>query len=464
MPRRFILAKGFAPGRASCNGDHGASGLGVVAHDATGGGWSARRLVDRARGGGGAARPAPACLSGRWPARARPSAQALGCQARRRRGRERGSARARSAGRSAAAGCLGRRRRARAASGRRGRQARARELRGRRRVPGAAGEKSHRPSSAWPAASAALLRDEAPAVARIGASRPGAGGTRRRGLRQGGGARPASAASGGAGASSAASGAPASGRGGLAPRGAPASGGMAGPGRGRATAATSAAGPRPCRADRRPRSRRRRRAGARRASRRPRAVARPLAAAARRDAAVRIHRPLLVVGLDRGVVHRLQVGVSARPKTAARPRSTRPAAQASGDDDARRGRRASRPCSAAGRVHGRRHEHAAGVVAVADLELLLIRPLAKATAHGLVADARSSAGAPRDVQRAAARPARRGATGAGPVAACCLGCPPGSRARAGGRAGGRRRPPWPFGAVRLWCLFVNPRQTNCGAV
>ena len=55
MPRRFILAKGFAPGRASCNGDHGASGLGVVAHDATGGGWSARRRpssTGRAGGGG----------------------------------------------------------------------------------------------------------------------------------------------------------------------------------------------------------------------------------------------------------------------------------------------------------------------------------------------------------------------------------------------------------------------------
>ena len=55
MPRRFILAKGFAPGRASCNGDHGASGLGVAAHDATGGGWSARRRpssTGRAGGGG----------------------------------------------------------------------------------------------------------------------------------------------------------------------------------------------------------------------------------------------------------------------------------------------------------------------------------------------------------------------------------------------------------------------------
>ena len=55
MPRRFILANGFAPGRASCNGDHGASGLGVAAHDATGGGWSARRRpssTGRAGGGG----------------------------------------------------------------------------------------------------------------------------------------------------------------------------------------------------------------------------------------------------------------------------------------------------------------------------------------------------------------------------------------------------------------------------
>ena len=49
MPRRFILAKGFAPGRASCNGDHGASGLGVAAHDVTGGGGA-----HDVTGGGGA--------------------------------------------------------------------------------------------------------------------------------------------------------------------------------------------------------------------------------------------------------------------------------------------------------------------------------------------------------------------------------------------------------------------------
>ena len=52
MPRRFILANGFAPGRASCNGDHGASGLGVAAHDDTGGGWPARSSTGRAGGGG----------------------------------------------------------------------------------------------------------------------------------------------------------------------------------------------------------------------------------------------------------------------------------------------------------------------------------------------------------------------------------------------------------------------------
>ena len=52
MPRRFILANGFAPGRASCNGDHGASGLGVAAHDATGGG-GAHGAAGSGRAGGG---------------------------------------------------------------------------------------------------------------------------------------------------------------------------------------------------------------------------------------------------------------------------------------------------------------------------------------------------------------------------------------------------------------------------
>ena len=115
----------------------------------------------------------------------------------------------------------------------------------------------------------------------------------------------------------------------------------------------------------------------------------------RRDVAVRVDvRPLLVVGLDRGVVHRLEVGARQREPedrgaaavAAAARRRVRPV-----DDDARAmepEERADRALERLARVHGRRHEHAAGVAAVADLELPSLIGVARGDdAHGLVARA-----------------------------------------------------------------------------
>ncbi|CAH0365899.1 unnamed protein product, partial [Pelagomonas calceolata] len=135
--------------------------------------------------------------------------------------------------------------------------------------------------------------------------------------------------------------------------------------------------------------------------------------------AVRVDvRPLLVVGLDRGVVHRLEVGARQREAedrgAAAVPAAPRRRVHPV-DDDARAvepEERADRALERLARVHGRRHEHAAGVAAVADLELaapvLGVGVARGDDAHGLVARALARRLRPaRDVLEVRAEPCRR---------------------------------------------------------